>query len=159
MKVAVLGNGASRNLFTDPSRYYYLIGCNIPWTKVDSTVVMDVNVLDHMNIPCNMYVSRNAWRECNNRERHIGYLLELFDPLPEYDSAAHVATRIIINMGAKEIDIYGCDSWFRNDTESYTHQWVDSRAIDMTKNVSVWRSRWYDLMAKNPEITFKFIGE
>lgn len=159
MKIAVLGNGDSRSLFTSADRYSYLIGCNIPWRQVDFTVIMDVNVIDKLKDPVRFYCSRNAWRDLHKNERYIGHLIEVFDTLPEYDSAGHAAARIAIKLDATEIDIYGCDSWFSNNTDSYTHQYVDSRSIDMNKNVSVWRARWYELMAKHPQIKFNFIGE
>lgn len=162
MKTALLGNGNSRILYTpQPNRYDYVVGCNIPWTKVNSTVVMDVSVLDNIDVPVKFYASRKAWLECSNKskDRLIGYLIGVFDALPDYDSAGHAAARQLIKLGATEIDIYGCDSWFDNNTDSYTHQWIDSRSIDMSKNVSVWRARWYELMAKHPQIRFNFIGE
>lgn len=159
MRVALLGNGDSRILFDSADRYDYLIGCNVPWRQVDSTVVLDVNVLDKLPLPNKIYASRKAWMECSKKEELIGYLIEIFDSIPDYDSAGHAAARILIKLGAKQIDIYGCDSWFTNNTESYTHQWVDSRSIDMSKNVSVWRARWYEMMATHPHIDFNFIGE
>ena len=162
MRTALLGNGNTRSYFPHTTdRYDYVIGCNVPWRQVDSTVVIDVNVLEKLTTPFRFYASRKAWIECSNKskDRLIGYLIELFDTLPDYDSAGHAAARQLIKLGATEIDIYGCDSWFEYNTESYTHQWVDSRSIDMSKNVSVWRARWYDLMAKHPQISFNFIGE
>ena len=161
MKTALLCNGPSRVAFNSRLGYNYIIGCNIPWTKVDSTVVLDKEVLEKMQSLNRFYCSRNAWRECptKTRDKLIGYLVELFDPLVDYDSTGHAAARILLKLGATEIDIYGCDSWFANNTESYTHKYVDSRSDDMTKNVSVWRSRWYDLMDKNPSVKFNFIGE
>jgi hypothetical protein len=159
MKVAVLCNGSSRSLFTSPTGYNYLIGCNIPWRQVDATVILDVNVLDKWNKPCPFYSSVSAWRELHKRERFEQYFLGFVDTFAEYDSSGHAATRKVIELGYKEIDIYGCDSWFTNDTESYTHQWVDGRAIDMNKQISVWRARWYELMAKHPDVKINFIGE
>jgi hypothetical protein len=160
MKVALLGNGNSRNLFPDtPDRYSYLIGCNIPWRQVDATVILDVNVLEKLDVPVRFYVSRKAWRECRKKDSLIGYMLGMFDSMSDYDSAGHAAARQLIELGATQIDIYGCDSWFTNNTESYTHKYVDSRSEDMTKNVSVWRARWYELMAKHPHVVFNFIGD
>ena len=161
MKVALLCNGPSRVAFKSELGYNYIIGCNTPWTKVDATVVIDYNVLDKVENPVNLYCSRRAWRECpeKQRSRWIGYLVKLFDSLPEYDSAGHAAARILLEMGATEIDIYGCDSWFLNNTESYTHKYVDSRSDNMSKHVSVWRQRWYELMGQNPNVKFNFIGE
>lgn len=159
MKVGVLCNGASRSLFTEPSRYDYLIGCNIPWTKVDSTVIMDVGVLEKLEHSFRFYCSRTAWREVHKKEKYVGGLIELFDSLPEYDSTGHAAARIVLSMGATEVDIYGCDSWWENNTESYTHKYIDSRSNDMTKNVSAWRANWYKLMSEHKEVVFNFIGE
>ena len=162
MRVALLGNGNGRRYFPDTDdRYSYLIGCNIPWRQVNSTVILDVNILERLSQPVKFYASRKAWLECSNKSKDklIGYLIEVIDVLPDYDSSGHAAARQLIKLGATEIDIYGCDSWFVNDTESYTHQWVDSRSIDMSKNVSVWRARWYELMANHPQIKFNFIGE
>jgi hypothetical protein len=158
MKCAVLCNGDSRSVFTSTDKYNYLIGCNIPWRQVDATVILDVNVLDKWNEPCPFYSSVSAWRELHKRERFEQHFLGFVDTFAEYDSSGHAATRKVIELGYKEIDIYGCDSWFTNDTESYTHQWVDGRAIDMNKQISVWRARWYELMAKHPDVKINFIG-
>lgn len=158
MKVALLGNGSSRVLYSPTDRYDYTIGCNIPWTKVDSTVIMDVNVLEKWENLCNFYVSRNAWRGCRKRDRYNEFLIEIVDTVPEYDSSGHMACRILLKLGATEIDIYGCDSWFTNDTESYTHKYVDSRSDNMTKNVSAWRANWYKMMSENLSVKFNFIG-
>jgi hypothetical protein len=159
MKVAVLCNGSSRSFFTSPTGYNYLIGCNIPWRQVDATVILDVNVLDKWNEPCPFYSSVSAWRELHKRERFEQHFLGFVDTFAEYDSSGHAATRKVIELEYKQIDIYGCDSWFTNNTESYTHQWVDGRAIDMNKQISVWRARWYELMAKHPDVKINFIGE
>lgn len=161
MKTALLCNGPSRVAFKPDLGYNYIIGCNIPWTKVDSTVVIDVKVLDKLDQPVKLYASRNAWRDCptKTRDKLIGYLVELFDPLVDYDSTGHAAARVLLTLGATEIDIYGCDSWFEMNTESYTHRYVDSRSDNMSKHVSVWRSRWHELMGKNPQVKFNFIGE
>jgi hypothetical protein len=159
MKVAVLCNGPSRSLFTSPTGYNYIIGCNIPWRQVDSTVILDDDVLEKWETPCAFYASVTAWRECRNRDKFKDHLIEIFEPLKDVPTSGHEATRRVISMGAKEIDIYGCDSWFTNNTESYTHKWVDGRAIDMNKQISVWRARWYELMAKHPDVKINFIGE
>lgn len=161
MKVAILCNGPSRNLYSDSSQYNYIIGCNIPWTKVDSTVVLDADVLLKMNTPQRFYCGNQTWMNTPIKVRNklIGYLASMIKTLPDYDSTGHAAARTVIEMGATEIDIYGCDSWFGANTDSHTHQWVDSRPIDMNKHVSVWRARWYELMASHPDIVFNFIGE
>lgn len=161
MKTALLCNGPSRLVFNPDLVYNYTIGCNIPWSVVNSTMIMDVNVLQKFTNPCDFYISKKAWIECPNKikEKLNRYLLGIIDPLPEYDSAGHAAARMLITLGATSIDIYGCDSWWENNTESHTHQYVDGRSADMSKHVSVWRQRWYELMGKYPQVNFNFIRE
>jgi hypothetical protein len=157
MKCAVLCNGPSRIDYQPSLEYNYVIGCNIPWTAVDATVILDVNVLEQWKSPCKFYSSVAAWRELHNRKRFTEYFLGFVNTITDYDSAGHAACRKVLEMDPDVIDIYGCDSWFVNDTDSYTHQYVDSRSSDMTKNVSVWRSRWYDLLDSNKNVEFNFI--
>lgn len=159
MKAAVLCNGNSRILFTSDDRYSYLIGCNIPWRQVNASVVLDVNVLERWENPCPFYVSVTAWRELHKRQRFEQYFLGFVDTFPEHDSSGHAATRKLIELGYNEIDIYGCDSWFTENTDSYTHQWIDSRSIDSSKQVSIWRKRWNEIIDNNPDVNINFIGE
>lgn len=159
MRIAVLGNGPSRVAFKSDLGYNYTIGCNVPWTHVDFTVILDKEILERVAPTHRFYCSRDAWRELHKKENYIAFLIELFDKIPEYDSSGHAATRIAIKLGAKEIDIYGCDSWWENNTESYTHKYVDGRCEDMTKNVSAWRVNWYKLMSSHPDVKINFIGE
>lgn len=159
MKVALLCNGPSRDLFDSSSQYDCRIGCNIPWTKVDFTVIMDVGVLDKWNNPCRFYASVKAWNEFRTKDRFSDYLIELFVPSLDYDTSGHAAARRAIMTGAKQIDIYGCDSWFSDNTESYTHKFVDGRSIDMSKQISGWRKKWNTLIEANPDVKINFIGE
>jgi hypothetical protein len=159
MKAAVLCNGPSRVAFDSTLEYNYIIGCNIPWTKVNATVIFDKDVLEKWETPSAFYASVEAWRECKKRDKFKDHLIEIFEAPNDIPTSGHEAARRVISMGAKEIDIYGCDSWFTNNTESYTHQFVDSRAIDMNKQISAWRARWYQLMARHPDIKINFIGD
>lgn len=159
MNCAVLCNGPSRIAYQASKEYDYVIGCNIPWTKVDATVILDINVLEHWKTPSKFYSSVAAWRELRERDRFTEYFLGFVNTITDYDSAGHAACRKVLEMNPKVIDIYGCDSWFANNTDSYTHQFVDSRSDNMTKNISVWRSRWYELMDSHKGVKFNFIGE
>jgi len=112
MKAAVLCNGPSRILFTEPDRYSYLIGCNIPWRQVNSTVVLDIGVVakwykhQFPNVPT--WFSEHAWLETKFRDRNffMNSFLGLVKPLPEYDSSGHVACSKVIELGYKQIDIF-----------------------------------------------------
>ena len=165
MKAAVLCNGPSRIAFQEPERYNYIIGCNFPWTKVDSTVVLDIGVVQKWwkyeipSVPT--WFSEHAWRETKftNRKHFQDNFLGLVKPLPQYDSSGHVACSKVIELGYTEIDIYGCDSWFTNDTSSHTHQFWDTRPDDTTKHVIGWRKRWEAIMSGHPEVKITFIGE
>ena len=159
MRCAVLCNGPSRIDYRPSTEYNYVIGCNIPWTAVDSTVILDANVLEKWQFPTKFYASVTAWRELQDRNKFAEHFLGFIDTSPDYDTSGHAACRKVLEMNPTVINIYGCDSWFSNNTESYTHQYVDSRAVDMTKNVSVWRSRWYSLMDSHKNVKFNFIGE
>lgn len=165
MIAAVLCNGPSRIAFQDRARYNYVIGCNIPWTEVDSTVVLDIGVVAKWwqyklpNVPT--WFSEHAWRETKfkNREYFKETFLGLVKPLPEYDSSGHVACSKVIELGYTEIDIYGCDSWFTNDTSSHTHKYLDTRPTDTSKHVIGWRKRWESIINSNPDVKITFIGE
>lgn len=165
MKAAVLCNGDSRSSFTEPDRYHYIIGCNIPWWKVDATVIVDVGVIQQWCSrkipPVPTWFSEKSWLETrfDDRKYFEGYMLGLVRTLPEYDSSGHVALCQAIKLGYKQVDIYGCDSWFNSNTDSYTHQFTDSRSTDMSKHIVGWRKRWNDIISSNTEVVINFIGE
>lgn len=163
MKAAVLCNGPSRKDFDGSVRYDYRIGCNIPWTKVDATVVLDIDVVDKWlknkipNAPT--WFSEHAWRETKFKDRNYfkDSFLGIVKPLPEYDSSGHVACSKAIELGYTEIDIYGCDSWFTDITDSYTHQYTDTRPKDRSKHIIGWRARWNTIINANPNVVINFI--
>lgn len=165
MKAAVLCNGPSRTLFNSADGYNYIIGCNIPWTKVDSTVVIDIDVISkwlHYKIPLvPIWFSEYVWREVRLKDREYfkDSFLGLVKPLPEYDSSGHVACSKVIELGYEQIDIYGCDSWFSNDTNSHTHKYCDTRPTDTSKHIEGWRKRWNTIIDGHPEVKITFIGE
>ena len=165
MNAALLCNGPSRSLFTSTNGYNYLIGCNVPWRQVDSTVVLDVGIVQNWwknKLPLvPTWFSEHAWRETKfkNREYFKDSFLGLVKPLPEYDSSGHVACSKLIELGYTEIDIYGCDSWFTSNTDSYTHQYNDTRPIDTSKHIIGWRNRWNTIIANNTEVKITFIGD
>lgn len=166
MKAAVLCNGPSRSAYNPDKEYAFRIGCNIPWTKVDCTVVLDEQVVrkwakqqDLITVPT--YFSVKAWRETDllGREFFRQFLIDLVEPLPEYDSSGHVACSQAIKKGYKDIDIYGCDSWFTQNVDSYTRQFIKSNTIHTPDTHSIgWRKRWKQIMDNNPDVKLNFIG-
>ena len=168
MKTAVLCNGPSRNLFNSSDGYHYIIGCNVPWTKVDATVVLDENVIDRwakepelITVPT--YFSRKAWMHTDSIKKRSffeKYFIDIVDILPEYDTSGHNAVKCAIKRGAVEIDIYGCDSWFEQTIVSYTHKYFKNlNPDDSKKHVIGWRKRWQEIIDGNPTVKINFIGE
>lgn len=166
MKCAVLCNGPSKVLYKDNSDYDYVIGCNIPWTRVHATVLLDKEVVrlwdkdpTLINVPA--YFSVDAWRETDgikNREFFIPFLLELVEYKIEYFSSGHVAVTKAIEKGYTGIDIYGCDSYFEFNIVSYTHKFIkNANADDSYKHVVNWRNNWNMIINNNPEVKINFI--
>ena len=168
MKVAVLCNGPSRTVYKGRGDYEFVMGCNIPWsTDVDATVVIDKNVVSKwfkeqhlINVPT--YFSRRAWSECINRERRFfrEYSKGLIDVGQEYDSSGHCAVRVVLSLGATNIDIYGCDSMFKETTVSYTNTFIPkSEFKNVKKQTDGWKNTWNNIISKHPDVRFNFIGE
>jgi hypothetical protein len=166
MKCAVLCNGPSRVDFQSRDGYTYVIGCNIPWfDEVDATVVLDEAIVDMwykepdlIKVPA--YFSRHAWAWTDvghRREFFRPRLIEMVSPSPEYDSSGHVAVTCMIKKGFKQIDVWGCDSWFDQTIVSYTHGYVRNLNPDDSKrHVVGWRNRWKAIMEGYPDVTIEF---
>jgi hypothetical protein len=169
MKAAVLCNGPSRNLYESSTEYDFVIGCNIPWTKVDATIVLDEQVVrlwaknpELITVPT--YFSVKAWQETDaikKRDFFRPFLIKIINPRYPYHSSGHNAVEQVIDKGYKHIDIFGCDSWFSEVGLSYTRTHIKDGGIadgDM-KHIERWRDRWKEIMEKHPEVTLNFIGE
>ena len=167
MKAAVLGNGPSRIVYKGRGDYNYVMGCNIPWCEdVDATTIIDAPVIDRWwkqqdLVKCPVYFGRNAWRECISKRRLFfkTYFKELIDVLPEHDSSGHNAVKVVIGLGYKQIDIYGCDSMFKNTTESFTNSFIVESKKDPTKQINGWKNTWKSIITKHSDVRFNFIGE
>jgi len=168
MKVAVLCNGPSRVVYKGRGDYDFVMGCNIPWEKdVDATVVIDINVVHRwwkeqglISVPT--YFSRHAWRECITKQRQFfkQYFKELVDVQPEYDSSGHNAVKVVLKLGAKQVDIYGCDSMFKLTTVSYTNNFIHKEEFkNVQKQIDGWKANWNKIISKHPDVRFNFIGE
>ena len=167
---AVLGNGPSRK-FYDPSKAYdFRMGCNIPWTDVDATIILDQNIIelwakDKTLIKVPAYFSSKAWTAADEfRLRAHLYSNDLFLGLIGKDpdeSSGNVAAKKLVEEGYAEIDIYGCDAYWteqsRYNTESYTREFITDP--DMANNSSKWKSLWDNFIANHPEVKFNFIKE
>jgi hypothetical protein len=168
MRCAVLCNGPSRTSFHSREEYDFIIGCNIPWTEVDATVVLDEEVIRLWSktpelITCPTYFSVKAWRETDAlrcRGMFHPYLVELVHPQPKYHSSGHIAAEVCLRKEATKIDVYGCDSWFGNIMDTYTRQFVESPPNEnlLSKSKSDgWRERWVNIVERNPNVSVQFI--
>jgi hypothetical protein len=164
VKAAVLCNGPSRKLYGE-IKYDYVIGCNFPWTTVDATVVLDIDIIrkwskDLSMIQSPVYFSSHAWSATDKRMR--AKIKHLFKGVMEqemvFDSCGHAATRKVIELGYDEIDVYGCDSYFENKIDSYTHQYVANISPQVMKQMVGWRERWNKMILNNPSIKINIIG-
>lgn len=170
MKCAILGNGPSRSLYSPRNNYTVKIGCNIPWTKVDWTMVSDEEVIlawsKNANIiNCPIYASVEAWRYSASikfREYIIGQslFLGLFQrPRETSDTkycSGHFAAIKAIELGYKHLDLYGMDSYFEDNVESSTREFIPRVPIN---NAAKWRKVWDQIISSNPDVVFNFIRE
>ena len=168
MKCAVLCNGPSRSAYNLETEYAFRIGCNIPWTKVDCTVILDpqlINVLvaNPSLIDFNIYFCTDAWEHIKyiNKEslfenRFLGTIVKIRKGL----SSGNLACMKAIELGYKNIDIYGADSFTTNNIrsntvrKSYTRNFLDSDSINMSGN---WRTNFNKMVESYPEVKFNFI--
>lgn len=168
MKGAVVGNGPSRTRFSNPNGYNYTIGCNIPWTKVDATVILDGNVIERWTrdltlISCPAFFTVRAWQTADEykiREYIINnnLFIDLMPDAPELFSSGHVAAQIMCENEFTELDIYGIDSMFKYTVESFTNTLVDDHNPDSEmQRIVNWRKNWEKLQSDYPEVSFNFV--
>jgi hypothetical protein len=170
MKAAVVCNGPSRFAFNKNLKYNYTIGCNIPWTKVDSTVILDGNVIhrwagDSNLISCPAFFTTRAWRTADEiRFRNYiidnNLFIDLMPDYPEFYSAGHVAALVMCENDYTELDIFGVDSMFEDTVESFTNTLVyDFNPDSEQQRIVNWRLNWDKLQNDYPEVTFNFIKD
>jgi hypothetical protein len=168
-KVAVLCNGPSRSLYDPSKEYEYRIGCNIPWTTVNSTVIADEHVLrviarDNTLLNCPAWFSEESWRATdewkvrdyiNNNKFFLGFIKR-----GEGLSSGNIACGKLIELGYTDIDIYGADAFWtlehHNGVKSYTREFLPD---PVSNNTLSWRLTWQKMIKNNPNVTFNFIKE
>jgi len=168
MKAAVVGNGPSRIRFSNYGGYNYIIGCNIPWIKVNATVILDGNVIERWSkdldlISCPAFFTSKSWRitdEVKIREYILsnGLFIDMIPDYPEFFSAGHVAAKLMCDMNYTELDIFGIDSLFKDTVESFTNTLIEDYNPDSEKQRIVnWRKNWDKLQTDYPDVSFNFI--
>lgn len=170
MKAAVLGNGKSRFLYTNPNEYDYVIGCNIPWTTVNDTVIIDEKVVEYLYNNKQKYkyshktiFSRKAWIKIVEMQAEYyfsPYIASIIEMEEGIDSSAHIALKYVLSLNEfSTIHLYGCDSRWSGDMSSRTHQYVNNKPPDQSATLSLWNSRWDTILKQNMTVDIVFIGE
>jgi hypothetical protein len=165
MRCAVLCNGPSRTSFQSRDGYDFVIGCNVPWTEVDATVVFDREIVRLLAnrpglIDYRIYFSKDAWMYTDSikkRDLFKESFAGIIDPKYPFYSSGHGAVETVIKNGATEVHIYGCDSWFEYDLSSHTHQYSDTSYPNKQKCIDEWRKKWNQIIERNPNVGIQFI--
>lgn len=157
MKTAILGNGPSRILYNSENDFDLVIGCNIPWTKVDATVICDVEIVELLKndftlIQIPVIISTVVYEKMKEfRIVESFTILNVFKP-KEWHNAAHYAADYLMTKEVEEIQIYGCDSIFENDLSSVTDEKIEKK-MDSDRFIRQWRKVW----SKKFENDIKFV--
>jgi hypothetical protein len=75
-------------------------------------------------------------------------------------SSGNLACLKAIELGYKDMDIYGADAFTTNDirsnnaSKSYTRNFLDSDSMNMSPD---WRTNWNKMIKNHPEVKFNFI--
>lgn len=169
MKAACLCNGPSRISYEPSDEYQFVIGCNVPWTKTDATVVVDDVVIMKWNenrsiINTKVFYSVEAWKKACELDKPFFeqfYAGEVKHGR-HYDSSGHTAVRTLIDLGYTDIDIYGCDAYFRRNVDTYTSNFITRDAspngeMRKVQRAVGWKIQW-DLMRDDyPLVNLNFI--
>lgn len=157
MKTAILGNGPSRILYNSENDFDLVIGCNIPWTKVDATILCDREIVDVIKndfilIQVPVIISNIVYERMKEfRIVESFTILDVFKP-KEWHNAAHYAADYLMTKEVEEIQIYGCDSIFENDLSSVTDEKIEKK-MDSDRFIRQWRKVW----SKKFENDIKFV--
>lgn len=164
MKCAILGNGPSHKLYDSSKEYDTVIGCNIPWTTVDWTCIMDADVInawqknpDLITVPIYIATRVHDYACSLNMGMNVYGTFTLKRPEPETNySSGHYAALKAIELGHTQIDLYGFDSYYTGSIESITRKHV----LDNPANNAIkWRNLWNRIISSNQDVVFNFIKE
>lgn len=146
MKTAILGNGPSRTLYNEDNDFDIVIGCNIPWTKVDATVICDIEIIDLLKkdftlIQVPVIISTIVFERLKEFKMVDKFtILDVFKP-KDWHNAAHYAADYLMTKEVDEVHLYGCDSIFEEDISSVTDEVVEKN-MNLDKFIRKWRKVW-----------------
>lgn len=143
-----------------------VVGCNIPWTDVDWTMILDQDVViewwqkpNMINTQC--WLGPKAWEFIQSIRQDHKFFKDKVKGIyrnvgKEYDSSAHVAFKVLAEKyEVTEIDIYGVDSIWNGNMDSYTRNYLPGGGGK--KHVEGWSNNWNNLLDKYPHIKVEYI--
>lgn len=157
----VLGNGPSKEYFDRVGDY--IVGCNIPGDdfSVDATVICDEEIVWVLKnnpefITCPVILSNKAYEKMKEL-RIDGYfdIHHVFD-VKDWHNSAHYAAEFLLEFGCDELNVWGCDSIFKNDLLSTTDEYV-KKQLDPDRFIKNWRKVWNDIFQKYPNANIQAI--
>jgi hypothetical protein len=158
----ILGNGPSREYYDRQGDF--VLGCNIPGDEfsVDATVICDEEIVwilksDPTLVDVPVIVSTKAWEKM--KELRIDSLFTIhhvFKPKDWYNTA-HYAAEFLAEYGCNEVNVWGCDSIFKNDITSTTDKYVPKEDTSGDRFTKQWRRIWNDIFDSYSTIKFNVI--
>ena len=178
----VLGGG--------PSRISYIpndlptIGCNFPWTKVDYTVINDVDVItkliefpELLSEEIGIIFHQKAYNYLlksniilTNRTKSIFTFYRINNELISRNTG-HYAALWMIREGFTKLNIYGCDNFFgdlvaeesftdtliRNSESKYYISRITKTIDERIERGRRWKLNWDIMIEQNPNVEFNFV--
>jgi hypothetical protein len=119
-------------------------------------LVKDISLID-----CSVYFSESAWEYveevgASSLFKSLGIIQKTRKGL----SSGNLACMKAVELGYKDIDIYGADAMTTNDirsnnaSKSYTRNFLDSDSMNMSPD---WRTNWNKMIKKHSDVKFNFI--
>lgn len=164
MKAAILGNGPSKAAYSNIG-YDLILGCNIPWTQVDFTVITDdLIVWKILRNPSLIDSASGIYLPSHVHRRLVKSKDAAAKSLLNKDvrsflrtgstSTGHSAAQIAIHSGASSLWIFGCDSYFSNTVETCT---PSTSVSSPDAYVQRWRKLWQEYVNLHPNVSFNFV--
>lgn len=161
MKCAILCNGPTRILYKGRAGYDLVVGCNIPWTDVDFTVILDKKTIQawvkHPEVAIvPSYFSKIAWTEVEKLGKTSEFKIQEMITDKKFLSSGHSALKICVEKHAKQVDIYGADSYYKTSSDSFTRLYI-KEGTPSRRILERWKKEWDLIIATNPKTKINFI--
>ena len=155
----VLGNGPSKEYFDRKGDF--VVGCNIPGDEysVDATVICDEEIVWVLKnnpslITCPVIVSNKAYEKMKELRIDDHFYIHHVFTVKDWHNSAHYAAEYLLDYGCDELNIWGCDSIFKNDLSSTTDAWV-KKDPDSDRFTKHWRRVWDEIFTSHPNVNIQ----